>query len=53
MIQNCKSIQSNKPALMALQMMEEFKLYSLPVVDTDNQVIAALNMQTLIQAKVV
>ena len=52
MTQNCKSIQPNKPALIALQMMEEYSLNSLPVVDIDNQVIGAINMHTLMQAKV-
>ena len=52
MTQNCKSIQPNKPALVALQMMEEYSLNSLPVVDGNNQVIGAINMHTLMQAKV-
>jgi len=52
MTQNCKSILPNKPALIALQMMEEYSLNSLPVVDSDNQVIGAINMHTLMQAKV-
>ena len=52
MTQNCKSIQPNKPALIALQMMEEHSLNSLPVVDGNNQVIGAINMHTLMQAKV-
>jgi len=52
MTHNCKSIQPNKPALIALQMMEEYSLNSLPVVDSDNQVIGAINMHTLMQAKV-
>ena len=52
MTQNCKSIQANKPALIALQMMEEYRLNSLPVVDGDNKVIGAINMHTLMQAKV-
>ena len=52
MTQNCKSIQPNKPALIALQMMEEDSLNSLPVVNSDNQVIGAINMHTLMQAKV-
>ena len=52
MTQNCKSIEPNKPALIALQMMEEYSLNSLPVVDSDNQVIGAINMHTLMQAKV-
>ena len=52
MTKNCKSIEPNKPALIALQMMEEYSLNSLPVVDSDNQVIGAINMHTLMQAKV-
>jgi len=52
MTRNCKSIKPNKPALIALQMMEEYSLNSLPVVDSDNQVIGAINMHTLMQAKV-
>ena len=52
MTSNCKSIQPNKPALIALKMMEEYSLNSLPVVDGDNQVIGAINMHTLMQAKV-
>ena len=52
MTQNCKSIQPNKPALVALQMMEEYSLNSLPVVDGNNHVIGAINMHTLMQAKV-
>ena len=52
MTKNCKSIEPNKPALIALQMMKEYSLNSLPVVDSDNQVIGAINMHTLMQAKV-
>jgi arabinose-5-phosphate isomerase len=52
MTQNCQSILPNKPALVALQMMEEYSLNSLPVVDDNNQVIGAINMHTLMQAKV-
>jgi len=52
MTRNCKSIKPNKPALIALKMMEEYSLNSLPVVDSDNQVIGAINMHTLMQAKV-
>ena len=51
MTRNCKSIGANEPALKAIEMMEKFSLNSLPVVDSDNQVVGALNMHTLIQAK--
>ena len=51
MTRNCKSIGANEPALKAIEMMEKFSLNSLPVVDSDNQIVGALNMHTLIQAK--
>ena len=51
MTRNCKSIGANEPALKAIEMMEKFSLNSLPVVDSHNQVVGALNMHTLIQAK--
>ena len=51
MTRNCKSIGANEPALKAIEMMEKFSLNSLPVVDSDNQVVGALNMHTLMQAK--
>ena len=51
MTRNCKSIGANKPALKALEMMEKFSLNSLPVVDSNNQIVGALNMHTLMQAK--
>jgi len=51
MTRNCKSIGANEPALKALEMMEKFSLNSLPVVDPNNQIVGALNMHTLMQAK--
>ena len=51
MTRNCKSIGANEPALKALEMMEKFSLNSLPVVDSNNQIVGALNMHTLMQAK--
>ena len=51
MTRNCKSIGANEPALKAIEMMEKFSLNSLPVVDSDNQVVGALNMHTLMQAR--
>ncbi len=53
MTYNCKSITSDKPAQLAFHMMDENRLNSLPVVDADNLVIGAINMHTLMQAKVV
>jgi arabinose-5-phosphate isomerase len=53
MTQDCKSIGSDKPALLAFHMMDENRLNSLPVVDANNQVIGAINMHTLMQAKII
>ncbi len=50
---NCKSISANKPAMVAIQIMDEFNLNSLPVVDDDNHVVGAINNHTLMQAKVI
>ena len=53
MTSNCVSISADKPAVLAVQIMEEFKLNSLPVVDNDNQVVGAINTYTLMQAKII
>lgn len=52
MTKNPKFIEQNKPAISALSIMEEFNLNCLPVV-LDKKVVGAINMQTLIQAKIV
>jgi arabinose-5-phosphate isomerase len=53
MIPNCKTILADKPAMTAVQMMDEFNLNSLPVVDESNQVLGAINTHTLMQAKII
>jgi len=53
MTPNCKSILADKPAMAAVQMMDEFNLNSLPVVDESNQVVGAINTHTLMQAKII
>ena len=53
MTSNCKSIGPDKPAVLAFHMMDENRLNSLPVVDENNQVVGAINMHTLMQARVV
>ncbi|RUM77870.1 MAG: D-arabinose 5-phosphate isomerase [Candidatus Thioglobus sp.] len=53
MTANCKSISADKPAMAAVQMMDEFNLNSLPVVDDDNRVVGAINTHTLMQAKII
>mgnify|MGYP003327388866 FL=1 len=51
MTKNCKAIEPHEPALTAMQMMEKYSLNSLPVVDSKNTIVGAINMHTLIQAK--
>ena len=51
MTRNCKSIAPNETALIAMQLMESNSLNSLPVVDSENRIVGAINMHTLIQAK--
>lgn len=53
MTKNCKSISADKPAVVAVQVMDEFNLNSLPVVDDNNQVLGAINTHTLMQAKII
>ena len=53
MTSNCKAILADKPAMAAVQMMDEFNLNSLPVVDENNQVAGAINTHTLMQAKII
>ena len=51
MTKDCKSIEPQEPASMAMQMMEKYSLNSMPVVDSNNNIVGAINMHTLIQAK--
>ncbi len=51
MTKDCKSIEPQEPALAAIQLMERYSLNSLPVVDSSNKIVGAINMHTLIQAK--
>ena len=51
MTKDCKAIEPHEPALTAKQMMEKYSLNSLPVVDSKNTIVGAINMHTLIQAK--
>lgn len=52
MTKNCKSISADKLAMVAVAIMDEFNLNSLPVVNENNQVIGAINTHTLMQAKI-
>ena len=51
MTKDCKSIEPQEPASMVMQMMEKYSLNSMPVVDSNNNIVGAINMHTLIQAK--
>ncbi|WP_238924496.1 KpsF/GutQ family sugar-phosphate isomerase [Candidatus Vesicomyidisocius sp. SY067_SCS001] len=53
MTHNCRSISANKPAIVAVQMMDKFNINSLPVVDDNNQILGAINTHTLMQAKII
>ncbi len=50
---NCKTIRPDALAAEALQMMEEFKINALLVVDENNVLIGILNMHDLLRARVV
>ena len=51
MTKDCKSIEPQESALKAIQMMEKYSLNSMPVVDSNHNIVGAINMHTLIQAK--
>ena len=51
MTKDCKSIEPQEPASMAMQMMEKYSLNSMPVVDSNDNIVGAINMHSLIQAK--
>ena len=51
MTKDCKSIEPQESALKAIKMMEKYSLNSMPVVDSNHNIVGAINMHTLIQAK--
>ena len=51
MTRNFKSIEANEPALKALEIMEKYDITTLPVIDSKNQILGAITMSILIQAK--
>ena len=51
MTKDCKSIEPQEPALIAMQLMEKYSINSMPVVNSSNDIVGAINMHTLIQAK--
>jgi arabinose-5-phosphate isomerase len=53
MSRNPRSIGPDAPAVDAVQLMEQYSISQLPVVDADNRVVGALNMLDLLKAKVI
>ena len=53
MSKDCKSIEPQETALKAIQMMKKYSINSFPVVDSNNNIVGAINMNTLIQAKLI
>ncbi|HET9033342.1 MAG TPA: KpsF/GutQ family sugar-phosphate isomerase [Dokdonella sp.] len=53
MTSNPKTISADKLAVEAAQVMEEFKIHALLVVDEDNRLVGALNIHDLLRARVV
>ncbi len=50
---NSRSINQNKPAISALDIMDKFKINSLPVCDDNDKIIGAINMHSLLMAKII
>lgn len=53
MTRNPRSIGPEKLAVEAVEMMEQFRINQLPVIDADGELIGALNMHDLFKAKVI
>ncbi|SFX02231.1 KpsF/GutQ family sugar-phosphate isomerase [Marinospirillum alkaliphilum] len=53
MTRGCKSIQPDLLAAEAVHLMEENKINALPVTDSDNRLVGALNMHDLLRAGVI
>ncbi len=52
-IKNSHSINKNKPAISALDIMDKYKINSLPVKDDDDKIVGAINMHSLLIAKII
>ena len=52
MTKNCCTIQADKPAVLALEMMQKHKINALAVVDENGFVVGAMNMHNLLNAKI-
>jgi arabinose-5-phosphate isomerase len=53
MSRNPRSIGPDALAVEAVQLMEQYNINQLPVVDGDKKLVGALNMHDLLKAKVI
>jgi arabinose-5-phosphate isomerase len=53
MTENCKTGHPNMLAATALELMEEYKINALLIVDDEQQLVGAINMHDLLRAGVV
>lgn len=52
MLKTCKTIGANKPAVLAVEIMEKYKINALPVVDENQKLVGAINTHDLLEAKI-
>ena len=53
MSKGCHTIGVHKPAVLAVEMMEKFKINALPVIDENHCFIGAINTHSLLDAKII
>jgi arabinose-5-phosphate isomerase len=53
MTKDCSAILDSEPAIKAVELMDSKNINSLPVVDKNKKIVGAINMHSLMQAKVV
>jgi arabinose-5-phosphate isomerase len=53
MTKDCSAILDSEPAIKAVELMDGKNINSLPVVDKNKKIVGAINMHSLMQAKVV
>jgi arabinose-5-phosphate isomerase len=53
MTKNCSAILDSEPAIKAVELMDGKNINSLPVLDKNKKIVGAINMHSLMQAKVV
>lgn len=53
MRKNCKTICADKPAVLAAEMMDKYKINALPVIDRRQHLVGAVNTHHLLAAKII